>query len=145
LETAEPIAARHGLTSATDPAFTEIEFGDWTGLGFNSLDEDPAWSMWNTQRSLTRPPRGETMLEVQTRAVARILALSRERGDGAVVLVSHQDVIKAVLAHLLGLSLDCLHRFEIDPGSVSAVVVGAWGAKILFVNRTDPGKTAAAA
>ena len=48
--------------------------------------------------------------------------------------VSHSDIIKVIVAHYLGLTLDLHHRFEIDPGSISTLVVGAWGAKVLRVN-----------
>jgi probable phosphoglycerate mutase len=49
--------------------------------------------------------------------------------------VSHADVIKAILAGVLGLPLDRHARFEVAPASVSAVVLwGACGGKVLFVN-----------
>jgi broad specificity phosphatase PhoE len=50
------------------------------------------------------------------------------------VLVSHADVLKAALAHWLGLSLDSLQRFDIAPASLSTVAVGDWGAKVLSLN-----------
>jgi probable phosphoglycerate mutase len=76
------------------------------------------------------------MLEAQARAVAGLDRLRREHGEARLALVSHADVIKAVLAFILGVSLDGLHRFEVDPASVSTVVVGDWGAKVLGMNGT---------
>jgi probable phosphoglycerate mutase len=53
-----------------------------------------------------------------------------------VALVSHGDVIKAVLAGVLGLSLDAHARFEISPGSVSALAVWDGGGKVLRMNES---------
>ena len=75
------------------------------------------------------------MLEAQARAVGHLLALAERYRDAALALVSHQDIIKAVLAYLLGLSLDALHRFEIGPASVSTVVVDNWGARVMSTNQ----------
>ena len=51
-----------------------------------------------------------------------------------IAAVSHSDVIKATLAYALGLPLHFYDRFDIAPASVSAVVVGDWGLKVLSVN-----------
>jgi len=40
-----------------------------------------------------------------------------------VVLVSHQDVLKALLAHSLGAPLDLFHRIELAPASRSTLVM----------------------
>ena len=49
-------------------------------------------------------------------------------------MVSHCDIIRAIVATALGLSLDHIHRFEIGPASVSRLVVGSWGARVLSLN-----------
>ncbi len=56
--------------------------------------------------------------------------------EGSVVAVSHADVIKAALAHALGLSLDHHDRFEIGPASVSILSCGGWGYKVQSMNET---------
>ena len=48
--------------------------------------------------------------------------------------MSHSDIIKALGAHVLGLNLDLYHRFEVDPASVTTLVLGDWGAKLLRLN-----------
>ena len=72
------------------------------------------------------------MLSVQARAVAAMCAAAA--GGGTVVLVSHQDVLKAMLAHVLGTPLDLLHRFEIAPASRSTVRMGAGWARVEAFN-----------
>ncbi len=56
---------------------------------------------------------------------------------------SHCDVLRALVAHYLGLPLDNLLRFEIDAGSVSRVEVGAWGGRVLGVNELGLDEAAA--
>ena len=74
------------------------------------------------------------MLEVQARTLAHMEALRARFAHQGVVIVSHADVIKAALAYCLGLSLDGLQRFDIAPASLSTVMIGDWGAKVLSVN-----------
>ena len=131
-QTAAPLAARLGIPIQTEPDLTEIEFGAWTGQPFAALD-GPAWTAWNTSRATAQPPGGETILAAQARAIAVMLRIAAEE-DGEVVLVSHQDVIKAMLAYILGSSLDLLHRFDLVPASRSVVFVGAGWARVDGVN-----------
>jgi probable phosphoglycerate mutase len=133
-ETAEPIARHFGLGVEVADAVNEIDVGAWTGTPFDELRDDPRWTLWNSARSLTRAPGGETMIEVQARTVAHMEALRARFADRGVVIVSHADVIKAALAYCLGLSLDGLQRFDIAPASLSTVVIGDWGAKVLSLN-----------
>ncbi len=133
-ETAEPIAARLGLAARTSDALCEIDFGAWTGRSFDELRDEPRWRRWNEERGSERPPGGESMAEVQARAMEEVERARAEHPDGQVVLVSHGDVIKAVLAGALGLSLDAHARFEISPGSVSALAVWDGGRKVLSMN-----------
>src|SRR3712207_871420 len=118
-ETAEPIAGRLGLLAWDSDALCEIDFGDWTGQAFENLRDDPHWRRWNEARGSERPPGGESMAEAQARAVGEVERVRAEYPNGRVVLVSHGDIIKAVLADVLGLSLDAHACFEISPGSVS--------------------------
>src|SRR5215208_4605580 len=71
-ETAEPLAERSGLAVRVEAAFQELDFGAWSGRAFDDLSGDPLWTRWNTARSLTRPPGGETMWEAQARVVGGI-------------------------------------------------------------------------
>ncbi len=133
-ETAGPIAARLGVEPETVDDLTDVDYGEWSGQSFEALDEDPRWATWNSARSTYRPPGGETMLDVQHRAVASVEKIVAAHPGNAALIVSHGDVIRAVLATFLGLALDHLTRFEVFPASISSVAVGDWGAKVLGIN-----------
>lgn len=133
-QTAEPIAAGLGLDLIPDPAFSEIDFAGWTGRRFAELHADPAWQVWNRWRGSASVPGGESMLTVQSRAVAGVLRWAAAHPAAELAIVSHADVIKAVLAHVLGAPLDLMRRIEIGPGSISQVVLIEADAKVLAVN-----------
>ena len=126
-ETAGPIAASLGLDMATDTGLNEIDFGDWTGMAFAALQSSPAWQAWNQFRGTAPTPGGEAMLEALARALRSLARLQAAYPGGEVVLVSHQDVLRALLAHCLGAPLDLMHRIELAPASVSVLRYSADG------------------
>ena len=75
------------------------------------------------------------MPEAVMRAVGHVEAVARRDWAGAVVCVSHCDVIRGVIAHYLGLGLDNLLRFDVEPGSVSTLLVGGWGGRLVTLNK----------
>src|SRR5688572_3969149 len=133
-ETAEPIAARLGMQAEPSEALTEIDYGEWSGRSFESSDADPRWTEWNRSKATSRPPGGESLLDVQCRAVGSIERLVEKHPGAGAVLVSHSDVIKAVLAYYLGLAVEGILRFEISPASISKIAIGHWGATVLGIN-----------
>lgn len=134
VETAEPLAAARNLPIHESPRLAEVDFGEWTGRTMEELDRDPAWRQFNAMRSSTRIPGGERMLEVQARMVDELEALRSRHPGETVAVFSHQDAIKAVLAHYAGIPLDLFHRFEISPASVSVLRLADWGPQIVAVN-----------
>ncbi len=134
-ETAGAIASSSGLQPPEEvPALLELDLGDWTGRAFGTLDGDPAWAAWNERRGTARVPGGETMGEAQARIVGHVERLVRENDGETVALVSHSDMIRATVAWVLGLGLDNLLRFDVGPASVTRVVSGDWGARLMTLN-----------
>lgn len=133
-ETAAILGDGLKLVPAVAPALDEIDFGRWSGARFADLDGDPAWRRWNAARATAPTPGGETMAVAAARAVAHLDRLA-EGGSGPVLCVSHCDVIRGVIAHALGLTLDNILRFEIAPASVSWVMAHGQGvAHVLTMN-----------
>lgn len=99
--------------------FDELEMGEWTNRTLSELDFVPEWHKWNTERSESTPPSGESMHQVQVRVLTKIGALGNQ--FQCIAVFTHGDVIRAALAHFLGMHLNLLFRFQVDPGSVSVV------------------------
>lgn len=136
-ETAAPLASRLGLPVDIAPEFDEIDFGAWTGCSFDQVrDQHPAaWSEWVDRRSAATPPGGEAFADMQRRALAGMDRLRMSHPQQSLVVVSHGDVIKAVLAGVLGLSLDHLERFDIACASVSVLHAGDGWAQVERINQ----------
>lgn len=132
--TASAIAARHELDVTTDRDLDEIDLGDWTGSRIADLQGDAAFAHWNERRSEARPPNGEAFAHVANRASDFAARTAKRHAGEMVAVVSHADVIKALVAACLGLSFDNILRFEIGPASVSRLLFGDWGAKLLTLN-----------
>jgi probable phosphoglycerate mutase len=135
LETAKPIAIacnREKITIRQE--LDEIDFGAWSGKTFEELSQDADWLTWNSQRQQARTPGGETMLDVQQRVVSLMQQLRKRYQNQSVALVSHADVIKAAVCKVLGLPLGDCFRFDIDPASITTVVSGDWGSKLIRLN-----------
>jgi broad specificity phosphatase PhoE len=132
--TAEIIGNRIGVRAQVVEALDEVDFGAWTGRSFDELERDPEWRAWNRQRSVARPPNGEAMAEATGRAVGHLDALVQRGWSGTLLCVSHCDIIRGVIAHYLGLGLDRLLAFDVDPGSVSTLLIGNWGSRLLKLN-----------
>jgi broad specificity phosphatase PhoE len=133
-ETADPIGRDHRLPVETSPAFLEYDVGAWTGTVFRDLDANESWHRFNAVRSVTRPERGELMLDVQHRSVSALLDLQTRDPDGIVAIVSHGDVIRAMLLFALGMPIDFYHRLEIQPARISIIKFSAEPPRVLQVN-----------
>ena len=137
-ETAAILAGQHRLAVETTDDLLEIDCGDWTGLGFDDLASDPRWAAWNSERASTTMPGGEDMAAVQRRA-APLLDQVAAADSGPVVLVSHSDVIKAMVAWLIGMSLDRHDRLVIDPASITTLEMWQPGAgRVVRMNEIAP-------
>jgi broad specificity phosphatase PhoE len=74
------------------------------------------------------------MAEAQVRAWQHVEEVAREESGGIVAMVSHCDIIRAVVAQVLGLSLDAVLRYDVDPASITRLQVGACGARLVSLN-----------
>ncbi|RWC35213.1 MAG: histidine phosphatase family protein [Mesorhizobium sp.] len=135
LETAKPIAIACSPDKITIcQELDEIDFGAWSGKTFEELNQDADWRVWNSRRQQARTPGGETMLDVQQRVTSLMQQLRKRYQNQSVALVSHADVIKAAVCKVLGLPLGDCFRFDIDPASMTTVVSGDWGSKLIRLN-----------
>lgn len=114
-ETIAPLATRRGLPVTITPALDEIDFGDFTRRAFAALDGDPAWFRWNAERDTARCPGGETMADAVARCTAYLDALTLEAFPA--LCVTHCDVIRGVVAQVLGLEFQRMFAFDCDPAS----------------------------
>jgi probable phosphomutase (TIGR03848 family) len=134
LETARVVAESHGLDVRIRRALGEVRYGRWTNRSFKTLTRTKLWSTVQRWPSGARFPEGETLREVQARAVAEIERLREEHAREHVCCVSHADVIRLIAAHYLGLHIDLFQRLIVGPGSITVVGIENEGPRVLAVN-----------
>ena len=107
-----------------DDRVGECRYGDWTGGSLKTLAKDPLWKVVQAHPSAAvfPGPDGESMAGMQHRAVTAVREWNRALGEDAIyAVVSHGDVIKAIIADALGMHLDQFQRIRVDPASVSVI------------------------
>ncbi|MDP9067504.1 MAG: MSMEG_4193 family putative phosphomutase [Actinomycetota bacterium] len=134
IETARPIAAIHDLDVKVNHQIGEVDYGKWTNRSLKSLMRTKLWGTVQRWPSAVRFPEGETLREVQTRAVDELERLRAEHPRDSICCVSHGDTIKLVVAHYLGLHIDLFQRIFIGPASVSVLNVSDYGPQVLALN-----------
>jgi probable phosphoglycerate mutase len=121
-ETVAPLAAARDLPVVVEDDLAEVDYGAWTGRALKDLAQEKLWRVVQAHPSAAVFPEGEGLADVGVRAVTAVRRHVAEVGpDGYLVICSHGDVIKAVLADALGLHLDGFQRIVVAPASLSVI------------------------
>jgi len=123
-ETAAAVAEAKGLKLQTLEGVIEVGYGDWTGRTLKELAREPLWKVVQATPSAARFPEGESLFEMQARAVQAVERLREAHPKQTVAVCSHADVIKALTCHYLGMHLDLFQRVVVSPASVTAFAFG---------------------
>ena len=121
-ETAAAVAEGREGSVLTDERFVECGYGDWTGRELKELAKEPLWPVVQAHPSAVTFPGGESIADMQARAVRAVREWNERIGEKGVYLVcSHGDVIKSIVADALGLHLDGFQRIAADPAALTVI------------------------
>jgi probable phosphomutase (TIGR03848 family) len=134
VQTVEPLAAAQRLAVKVLPELIEMDAGSWTGRTLAQVRRTKPWATVQKQPSAFRFPDGEGFVEAQARAVQAVERIARRHPRGRVAVATHGDIVRIVLASLLGTPLDDFQRIVVDTASVSVAVVDAGRARVVLVN-----------
>lgn len=140
METAEYVARALKLEVQELEAVGEVRYGQWEGAEIETLSEEKSWYAVQHFPSRFRFPQGEALRDVQARAVAALEELSgKYEKDDMLVVVSHADLIKLLLAHYLGVHIDLFQRIIVSPASVSILaLMENYMVRVVRVNDDGP-------
>jgi probable phosphoglycerate mutase len=136
VETAEAVAAHHKLKVSIVDDLAEIDYGTWQGRTLKSLYGVKGWKELRARPADFRFPGGETIREAQTRGMVATEALRRKHKDKAVVVCSHCDMIKLIVAGCLGLGIDLYDRINIAPASITTLHLNEGTPRLINVSDT---------
>lgn len=130
------LAEQPGASMHADERLIECDYGEWTGRALADLAEDDLWPVIQHTPSAVTFPGGEALSAMADRAAAAVADWSGRHPDGTLAMVSHGDVIKAILSRALGQPFDQFQRIVVGPGSLSAIRHGDAGSAVLRLNDT---------
>jgi broad specificity phosphatase PhoE len=133
-ESADIVGAMLGRDVTTDPGLCEVNFGDWVGWSYDDLLPTAEYQRYRADPVRNPPPAGETLSVVQARGMAALRRALVAANGGRVLLVSHGDLIRCLLCHLLGVELSQYRRLRVDNCSISAADIRNGTPRLLFVN-----------
>jgi len=138
-QTAEAIAARHGLEVCPEPRLREIAFGDWEGLTYDEIQQryPDAVAAWGGDPVTVRPPGGESLAEVAARVRGVLADIASRHKGGSVLLVAHGGTLRILLCDALGIGPGLGWQFRLDPASLSEVCLYDEGAIVGLLNDTN--------
>ncbi len=136
MDTAAPIARRHGLEVIPFPGLLDIDYGLWSGRSHKEVAGrwPDLYRRWLTMPEQVRIPGGECLDDVRRRVVEGLDGLLEKHDGQIVVLLGHQVVNKVLLCHLLGLGADGFWRVRQDTGCINRCDYDGHSSTVLTLN-----------
>ena len=137
IDTVAPLARSRRLRVTKAPGLRDVNYGKAGGKTLKSMRNSPVWHQLVTWPSAVRFPDGESLLECHARVITAFQELTeRHDKDDAILVASHGDPIRFIVAHHLGVHVDTYRRLSIDPVSVSVLQIVPGWVQVRRVNET---------
>ena len=118
---AQALAEKTHTELHIDPAFGELDFGDWTGQDLTELMANNAeafHTLWQDPEHFSAPG-GESMQAFIQRVSKGWNRLLRNQAGKSVLLITHSGVIRALLAQTLQITAAQVLSFSLDYAHLS--------------------------
>ena len=138
LETLTPWLEKYGKKVAviSEPNLVEVNYGKWSGRKLATLSRARLWRKVQSQPSAVTFPEGESIAQMQVRAMQPVHDFFASNLE-LTIMVSHGDVIKAIVASSLGMHLDDFQRIVVDPASITVLESNGGAIRITRLNDSD--------
>ncbi len=137
-QTFAPSRRHHPVKQVILPGLREIDFGDWTGFGWDAVREKFGIKPyeWLDKIELGVVPNGESTVHFRKRVEPCLRKIIRENRGKTAAIFCHGGVIRMMLALLLDLPLPKTAAFEIEYASVTQVALHPHMNEIELLNFT---------
>lgn len=135
-QTLAPLAKDLKQPPTVCPELREVDFGDWTGLGWDEVFEKYRISafQWLHQIECAGIPNGECRSTFAARVEPRLRSILNEHKEQSVAIICHGGVIRMILSLLLDLPLSKMAAFDIEYASISRIDVEPPRTEVQFLN-----------
>ncbi len=125
LETAQIVAAPHGLPVEPTDLLRELDFGAWEGRSLADLwwEEPAAASAWEADLRATPASFGESVDDLERR-VALFWNSARRSGGGEVTIVAHAGSLAVLRSLITGEALSSTFAARLGPGGAVDLLAG---------------------
>lgn len=146
IETARPLAEKLGLPIIPCEDLGELRMGEWEGLAKEEIKRNypHEWELWRNSPLEVVIPGMDNLNFLQAKVVKVTKQIIAAHPDGTLVFVTHDAVIRVLLAYIVGSDASIYRCIRIDNASISKVQVNPTRMEITLVNDTchlDPLKS----
>ena len=137
---ANKMADLTGLRVVDEPRLMEMNMGELEGVTIQVMRDDwpDLYSGWREDASSVTMPNGESLGDVQKRAMAALDEMDAAHpGDETVVAVTHNFTIRCIVAAVIGLPLANINHMDLALGSRTAINFGPRGRRLVSYNAVD--------
>jgi len=120
-ETAKAVAVSRGLSVIPDPAFIDMDYGEWQGLPSKEVEEryPDLYRLWRERPQDVTFPGGENLAQVRTRAWEGLGRVVQQNPGKTVLVVSHRVITKVLICAALGLDDSHFWQIKQDTAAVN--------------------------
>lgn len=121
--TAEIIATPHSVIISPLEGLGEIRIGAWEGMYAAEIEAKfpDIWRIWRRDPSNFQMPGGESLSQVRERAIASFEDIVKASRGQRVLVVTHDVVIRLLVAYCLDVSTSIYRRLEAANASLTII------------------------
>jgi broad specificity phosphatase PhoE len=138
METARSIKAFHPSTSLfEEEGLTEMDLGEFDGMQaeYWAAHYQDLFKKWRSSPAEFRMPSGESLQEVQMRAIGTLERITKLYPSGiSLLFCSHNFVNRTILCFASGIPLDRFRDFQQDPAALNILYKNEGQLRVEVVN-----------
>jgi broad specificity phosphatase PhoE len=139
-DVANQIGSVTSVPVAIEPRITEMEMGLLEGVTIQQMRDGwpDLYQGWRQDASSVTMPHGESLGDVQQRAMAAVDDFDEHHdADDTVIAVTHNFTIRCIVAAVLDLPLANINHMDLSLGSRTTITTGRRGRRLNGYNAVD--------
>jgi broad specificity phosphatase PhoE len=137
--TGDAIAQQCNVSTAICDYLNDIDYGAWQFRTYEEMrrEEPSLFAAWFATPHLVRFPGGESLQDIVTRSATALRLTLARHAESTVVLVSHDNLNRALLLQLLDQPLSSYWRLAQDPCCINEIEFMGGQVRVLRLNETQ--------